>query len=186
MAPRRSDVSQVYAAFRKLPAHGIQVPGIVSPPPRSAAVQRLPDLPVACGLYRTPPSMEIEAVLVPGQAKEGQQPAQGGLRITHERVVIEVDDAVAVYVLPVRHQALVLAVVVADVSQFTGIRGNLWLQMMAEHRQAGVERMAQGVDDPCPGEQSLDQADQQEVVGPLVGDVGALDSFRSEERRVGK
>jgi len=60
---------------------------------------------------------KVEARLVPVEAAEGDQSLRRRARLAHQRIVIEIQDVLAVEGLPVRHQAAVLPEVVTNVHQ---------------------------------------------------------------------
>ena len=69
---------------------------------------------------------------MPCQPQRVEQLRGSGLGGLHEPVVVEVDDRGAVQPLPVRHQALVLAVEVPDVRKIQGI-AQVMIQVQEEH-----------------------------------------------------
>jgi len=127
--------------------------------------------------------VEGKATGVPGKAEELEQRAQRAFGVDDEGVVVEVEQIVRVDLLPVRHQPPVLAVLVPDVAQAAGVVEDARVEVLHEDRKRIVDGVSNRVHDPCHRKQAFDQADQQVVVGALVGDVPGMSAARREARQ---
>ena len=146
---------------------------VVAPAARGTLIETLSHLPHARGLHGSRRLLERQTRFLPFEAAEPRQPFDGGARLAHQRVVVEIEDVRAVERLPVRHQSPVLHVVVRDVREIERV-AHAVIEMQEVDRQAVVERIAHRVHDPGVREQALDEADVQEVVRSLVGDALAV------------
>src|ERR1700674_2698218 len=134
-----------------------QLASIVPRAARGALIESLAHLPDARGLDGTRAMRQVEARLVPVEAAECDQSLRRRARLAHQRIVIEIQDVLAVEGFPVRHQTAVLPEVVTDVHQVERVAHPL-IQVQKENRQTGVERVARRVHDPGVREQTLDKA----------------------------
>ncbi len=73
------------------------------------------------------------------------------------------------HLVPMLHQLVVLAIIVAQLGQVIAVR-HVVLEQLGERRKAGVDRIPHRVDELGLGEQQVDQPDEEIIGEQLVGD----------------
>ena len=113
--------------------------------------------------------MERQALVVPRQADELDQPLGLALGMLDGVLVIDGDHhAFGQNLLPMLHQLAILAVIAAEFAEVVAVR-HVVLEQLGERRQAGVDRVAAGVNDLGVGHEHMDQPDEVIIGQQFVG-----------------
>ena len=114
--------------------------------------------------------METNALLLERQAAVIENSAHLGLEVGHNVLVPNVQQLAGQHAVPVLHQPLVLQIVFADIEKVVA-EGLTLGEKLLEAPEATVKRVASGVDEHRTRQRQVREADVNEIVRVLVGEV---------------
>lgn len=120
-----------------------------------------------------PGFMKLQAVLIPRQLTELQQPSGLRLLVGNHLLILHHMHEAGQKILPVLHQLPEVIVVLPDFTQVGGIHVTI-IKIMLVNRQADVGRVTPAIDHLGIGQHQVNHPHMKKVTRHLVGNVTAL------------